>query len=263
MTAPLAGRTIVVTRPRRQAGPFTAAATRAGARCIGLPAIEIERVPLGSAERAQYAPDAHDWAIYTSANAVEASFDQLPPPSRCRIAAVGRATARALESHGVVVHALPDGRADSEGLLELPVFASLAGRRIVILRGVGGRELLRDELRARGATVHVAEVYRRVPARADAGALAALEGALAAGARDVVVAVTSVDVLDGLIGLLPPALAEVLRDATVLLPGERVAEAARERGWRGPQIVAPTAEDAAMLAALAAQAAAPGDPAPA
>ncbi len=259
MSASLAGLTLVVTRPRRQAGPFTTAATREGATCIALPAIEIERVPLGAAERARSAPDAYDWAIYTSANAVEASFDQLPPPSRCRIAAVGRATARALESHGVVVHALPEGRADSEGLLELPVFSTLEGRRVLILRGVGGRELLRDELQARGATVHVAEVYRRVPASPDPAALAALERALAGGARNVVVAVTSVEVIDGLLGMVPPALAESLRDCALLLPGARVAQAARDRHWRGALVVAPTAEDAAMLAALASRDRPPGD----
>lgn len=250
MSTPLAGLTVVVARPQRQAGPFIESATRAGAQCIALPAIDIEPVALDAADRARLAPDAHDWAIYTSANAVEASLAQLPPPVRCKLAAVGRATARALQAHGFAVHALPEGRSDSEGLLALPAFAAPRGQRVLILRGVGGRELLREQLQARGAAVNVAEVYRRRPASAGPEALAALAHALAGGARSIVVAVTSVEVLDGLLGLLPEAQAAALRACTLLLPGDRVATAAAERHWSGPIVVASTAEDGAMLAAL-------------
>ena len=65
------------------------------------------------------------------------------------------------------------------------------------------------------------------------------------------VAVTTVDDLDALLDLAPEPRIPRLRDAFLLLPGDRVAAAARERGWRGPLIVAPSAEDASMLDALA------------
>lgn len=263
MSATFAGLTVVVTRPRRQAAAFIAEATRAGAACIALPAIEIEYLRLAAADRDRLAPDAHDWAIFTSANAVEAALGELPPPTHCRIAAVGRATARALESHGLVVHALPEGRSDSEGLLALPMFANLRDRRVVILRGVGGRELLREELQARGATVDVAELYRREAAQPDARSLVALEAALASGTERVVAAVTSVEVLDGLLGMLPDALGARVRRCALLLPGERVALAARERQWQGPLLVSPSAEDAAMLATLKSHVLAQGRSAPA
>jgi uroporphyrinogen-III synthase len=260
VSAALAGLTVVVTRPQRQAAPFIAGVSRAGGRCIALPAIDIEPLPLGSADRERLAPDEHDWAIYTSANAVEHSLAQLPPPARCRVAAVGRATARALESHGIVVHALPEGRSDTEGLLALPVFAWMGGRRVLILRGAGGRELLREQLQARGAAVQIAEVYRREAARAEPTALSELESALSERAGAVVVTVTSIEVLDGFLALLPAALAERVRDCALLLPGARVAQAARERHWRGPLLVSPTAEDASMLATLAAHATQDGNP---
>lgn len=263
MTAPLAGLTVVVTRPQRQAGPFIERATSAGAHCIALPAIEIETVTLSATDRDRLAPDEHDWAIYTSTNAVEAALAQLAPPGRCRVAAVGRATARALESHGIVVHALPEGRSDSEGLLALPVFATVRGRRVLIVRGAGGRELLREQLQARGAVVNVAEVYRRSAAQADPVAMAALASALAVAAQRVVIAVTSVEVLDGLLALLPSELATQVRDCTLLLPGMRVAYAARERRWRGPVLTSPSAEDATMLATLSAHATGGGAASPA
>jgi uroporphyrinogen-III synthase len=262
VTVSLAGLTVVVTRPQRQAGPFIERATRAGAWCIALPAIDIEPLEIDAADRSRLAPDAHDWAVYTSANAVEASLEQLPKPVHCRIAAVGRATARALESHGLSVDALPEGRSDSEGLLALPAFAAPQGQRVLIVRGVGGRELLREHLQARGAVVNVAEVYRRRPASAEPAVLSALASALNVDARHIVVAVTSVEVLDALLGLLPGPLADRLRTCALLLPGERVASAARERQWSGPILVAPTAEDGSMFAALEAHATNRGAAAP-
>lgn len=258
MTLPLAGMTVVVTRPERQAGPFIDRATRAGAACLAIPAIAVDPVTLDEVARARLAPDAHDWTIYTSANAVEASLAQLARPARCKVAAVGRATAHALEARGIAVDARPAGRSDSEGLLALPALAAVAGQRILILRGEGGRDLLREQLRRRGATVQVGEIYRRRPATAAPGALAALDDALRAGSRLLIVAVTSVEVLDGLLGLVPPELAARLRVAALLLPGERVAEAARARHWTGEIVMATSAEDAAMLAALEQHAASRG-----
>ena len=69
-------------------------------------------------------------------------------------------------------------------------------------------------------------------------------------AVSAVVAVTSVEVLDALLMLAPEAEVPRLRDARLLVPGERVAAAARARGWRGAVLVARSAEDDAMLAAL-------------
>lgn len=255
MTRPLAGLTVVVTRPEHQAARFTDLAVTRGAGAVALPALAIDFVALDADARAALAPDAHDWAIYTSANAVEAAARSLPAPGRCRVAAVGRATARALAAKGIRVDAVPAERADSEGLLALPAFADVRGLRVLVLRGVGGRELLRDELAKRGAHVTIGELYRRRPAAADPAALAALAAAAGPEAQ-VVVAVTSVEVLDGLLALLPAGLAARLRRAPLLLPGERVAAAARDRGWTGELIVAPTAEDGAMIAALESHAAA-------
>lgn len=257
MTGPLAGLTVVVTRPEHQAGRFIELARSRGAAVIALPAIAIDCLALEAPARAALAPDAHDWVIYTSANAVEAAALALPAPGRCRVAAVGRATARALAARGIHVDVVPVERADSEGLLALPAFAEVRGTRVLVLRGVGGRELLRDELTRRGAQVTIGELYRRRPAVADPEAVAALGDAVESGRR-VVVAVTSVEVLDGLLGLLPADLAARVRGAPLLQPGERVAAAARERGWAGELIVAPTAEDGAMLAALEAHVAARG-----
>jgi len=262
VSGPLAGLTVVVTRPEHQAGRFIELARAAGAATVALPALVVEVVELDAATRASLAPDDYDWVIFTSANAVEAALAGLPPPTRCRIAAVGPATARAATARGIRVDAVPAGRSDSEGLLALPALADAEGLRVLILRGVGGRDLLREELARRGADVVVGELYRRKPAIADPAALRLLAEALRR-PRATVVAVTSVEVLDGLLGRLDASQLARLRSTALLLPGQRVAAAARERQWAGELIVAPSAEDAAMLAALERHVAARGRPPPA
>ena len=249
MTPALEGLTVVVTRPARQAAPFVAMLRDAGADAILLPAIEIEPIELDAASRATLAPHDFDWTIYTSANAVESSLQQLPRAARTRVAAIGRATARALDEHGIRVDAVPQGASDSEGLLALGPFADLHGQRILIVKGAGGRALLREELARRGAEVVLCEVYRRRPAAADPAALEALRDA--SDRTRVIVAVTSGEVLGALLDATPDGRLPKLRDAALLVPGERVAASARSLGWRGPLIVAPSAEDAAMFAALA------------
>jgi uroporphyrinogen-III synthase len=78
--------------------------------------------------------------------------------------------------------------------------------------------------------------------------------------ESAVVAVTSVEVLESLLSLAPESRVPRLAEATLLVPGERVAAAARRRGWRGPIVVARSAEDEAMLDALIERRAAGGAP---
>ena len=258
MTPPLAGVTVVVTRPRAQAARFAALVREAGATPILLPALEIEPVEPDAAARARLVPDDYDWTIYTSANAVECSLHALPRPARTRVAAIGRATARALEEHGIAVQAVPAGASESEGLLALESFAAPAGQRILILKGAGGRTLLREELLRRGAEVVTGDLYRRVAAIPDGAALDAIKAA--GGRGPLVVAATSAESLAALLEAVPDARLPRLREVTLLVPGERVATAARGLGWRGPLLVARSAEDGSMAEALVA-ACAGGSPA--
>lgn len=253
----LDGLTVVVTRPAAQAVRFTEGLESLGARVLSFPTIEIECLGIDPDDREALAPDRHDWTLYTSSNAVECSLAQLPRPTRTKVAAIGRATARALEARGIKVHALPEGPSDSEHLLALPAFADVAGLGILIVKGTGGRTHLREELARRGAAVAQAEVYRRRRPVPSPDVLAGLE----ASCREARIActATSVDGLDGLLELLPEAMLAQVRDLPLVVPGERVAQAARDRGWRGRLIVSPSAEDEAMLGALRG-AAGPGGP---
>jgi uroporphyrinogen-III synthase len=248
VTRPLDGITVVVTRPAAQAGRFLELARAAGAACIPYPTLQIERIALDDETRARLHGRSWDWAIFTSSNAVESALEQCPSPLASRLAAVGRATARSLEQHGIKVDARPES-ANSEGLLELPEFAELAGRGVLLVKGSGGRELLRDALRARGADVLELEVYRRSVASPTAAAAAQLHLALS-GTGPLVVAVTSAEVLQSLLDQVADDDGARLRSRTLLVPGPRVAAAAARLGWTGSVVEAATAEDEAMFAAL-------------
>jgi len=244
----LAGTTVVVTRPAAQADAFAAMLAAAGAQALKLPALEIEPLAIDPRALDGLLGEEYDWAIFTSANSVTHAPEQLRPPGHARIAAIGRGTARVLREHGIGVDAFPEGRSDSEGLLALAPFHRMQGRRVLILKGEGGRPYLREELARRGAIVVSADVYRRHAAAVAPSMLAALAGAC--GRRGTVVAVTSVEGLAALLALAPEDRVPGLRDTALLAPGDRVASAARAHGWRGRVIVARSAEDAAMLAAL-------------
>ena len=98
-----------------------------------------------------------------STYALPAILARGPWPAGLLPAAVGQGTVKALAAHGVAGCVAPRERFDSEALLALPELAAarVAGKRVAIFRGDGGRELLAETLRARGAAVDCVTCYRR------------------------------------------------------------------------------------------------------
>jgi len=177
----LAGRRIVVTRAREQAGDLVAALTARGAQVISAPAIRIEPLSDTDALRAAIANLAqYQWLVFTSQNTVRVVNERLVewnlPAStlaRVPIAAIGPATAQALEQHGVRAAVMPDrfiAEAVVEAILER---GPVAGQRILLPRALEARDTLPEGLRARGATVDVIPVYRAVRESGDGVKLAA------------------------------------------------------------------------------------------
>src|SRR5262249_52736161 len=113
-------------------------------------------------EKAQRELAAYDYAVFVSANAVEYGVGDAAAWSPKLIAfAPGPGTAAALAAVGVTNVRLPTTTMDSEGLLALPEFQTATGKRIVIFRGGGGREMLGETLASRGAAVDHVDCYRR------------------------------------------------------------------------------------------------------
>jgi uroporphyrinogen-III synthase len=173
---PLQGLGVVVTRPQRAAEALAQELAREGARPFVFPALAIEPIAQSQQLDAAFARLATtDIAIFVSANAVEHGLDQArrrgPWPERTRIAAIGEATARALRNRGFGAVISPPEPYDSEALLALDEFKAMEGREVLVFRGKGGREALREGLEARGARVAYAECYRRVRPEADTAPL--------------------------------------------------------------------------------------------
>ncbi|MGE5615471.1 MAG: uroporphyrinogen-III synthase [Bacillota bacterium] len=173
---PLEGLGIVITRPRAAAEPLARRLEREGARPFVFPALAIEALPPSPVLDAALALLAQSrLAIFVSANAVEHGLAHArrhgPWPKRVRVAAIGDATAQALRNSGFRDVISPPERHDSEALLALEPLKSVDGERVVIFRGQGGREALKETLEARGALVTYAECYRRMCPAADAAPL--------------------------------------------------------------------------------------------
>jgi uroporphyrinogen-III synthase len=144
---------------------------------------------------------------------------------------------------------MPAEGSDTEALLAMPQLAHISGQRVLIVRGVGGRELLADVLVERGAQVQLAEVYTREPARPGAELQAQVEQLWRQGGVRVYSA-TSVAVLEALIGIVTPRCRELM-DSTALLTGSRrIADAAIRLGLGSPLILADAPDDAALTSAL-------------
>jgi uroporphyrinogen-III synthase len=225
MTRPLAGRAILVTRPVHQADALAHAISAAGGEAVLFPALAIEAVPVAQLGPMIAAARAADAAVFVSPNAARFGLAALGAVPAARVFAVGPGTARALADAGVANAVVPDGQ-DSEALLALPELADVAGWRVVIVRGVGGRPLIADTLAARGARIDYLECYRRVRPQADATALLAR---WRAGGIDAVT-VASAETLANLAALLGEAGAPLLVNTPLFAPHEKIAEAARRFG---------------------------------
>lgn len=253
MTAakPLQGRRIVVTRPAAQAGPLAEAIGAAGGTALCFPLLEITALSDTSALRAVALRLAdYQLAIFISPNAVNYAWPALSActawPASTRPAAVGPGTVKALSARGLNQCLAPQVRFDSEALLALPDLAAAMIRdaRVVIFRGDGGRELLADTLRERGAQVDCIPCYRRsAPA-------AGFDAWLAAWQAEGIDAITlsSSEGLRYLWEGLNPIGREHLLRTPLFVPHARIAENARALGLR--EVILTAGADAGLLAGL-------------
>lgn len=166
----LRGRGILVTRPRDQAVGLMDLITANGGDPVLFSTIAIAPVADTARAMATLARLAEfDYAIFASANAVIFGLPLALPrwPARVSAIAVGPATAKALHEAKVAPVLMPVQRFDSEGVLDLDELSEPRGKRILIVRGVGGRDVLPHTLIRRGAIVDIVEVYERRDPQSD------------------------------------------------------------------------------------------------
>ncbi len=247
---PLAGVGVLVTRPEHQALPLClmleghGATTHRFATTQVLPRTDPERLRASLRSIGDY-----DLIVFISPNAVRFGAALLATDRLPDLAAVGPATARALGDLGHRVAILATESADSEGLLAHPRLRDPRGRRILLVKGAGGRDVLAAELTRRGAVVESADVYERRAATPSARELAELEQGFAAGRIQVITA-TSLEIGANYLDLATPALRMAADRALWVVASERIGAGLKARGLDAPLLTAASAQDRDLLAAL-------------
>ena len=221
----LAGVGVLVTRPKHQSDALIDAIKECGGRPVRFATIEI--VALGAASVAAKLEKlaAPEIAIFVSPNAVQHGLQYA---EEARIAVVGPATAAAVEAAGRSVDIKSAAGFDSEHLLSSAELFNVTGRRIRIIRGQDGRELLADTLRARGAQVDYLQVYERIPPLYSLDEVEALIEVWESGQINVVTSM-SVASFNNLIELLPESAAPLLSRTPLVAPAERVLKEALDQ----------------------------------
>ena len=227
---PLAGASVLITRPAGTAATLAAKVRALGGRAVSLPGLSLRAAAdAGAARAALRAALAADIAIFTSPAAVRfaARLAPLRRSPHCRVCAVGHGTARALHRHGIDQVAVPAASQDSEGLLALPLLSQVRGCHVVLVGAPGGRGVLARELQARGAHASHAHVYRRAAARLDRrhfDAVRRLHG-------DGYLLLSSSEALGHLHAGLPDDAWRQVIAGTAVVSSKRLADAARAAGF--------------------------------
>jgi uroporphyrinogen III methyltransferase/synthase len=163
---PLAGRRVVVTRPRHQSARLVRALARRGAEVVPFPVFDISD-PLDGGQALAAAAGAlsqYAWVVFTSANAVERFLAHVRDGrdlAAVQLAAVGDATAGALARHHLVAD-LVAGEQRAEGLAR--VFPeALLGQAVLFPVAQDAGDVLVQGLEARGYRVDPVIAYQALP----------------------------------------------------------------------------------------------------
>lgn len=181
MPSALTGKRILVTRPRAQAADLCDKLSAVGAQPIIFPTIEISPLDdYSSLDRAIAQLKQYHWIIFTSVNGVNAFWKRLNivetdshrPLQHVKVAAIGPATARALQKNGVRAELIPDEYV-AEAILEK--IGDVKDKRILLPHADIAREALAIELTKRGAVIHDVAAYRTLPSVIDPNGIAELQ----------------------------------------------------------------------------------------
>ncbi len=229
--ASLSGQRILITRPREQSAAFVGDLEALGARAVVFSTVEILPLRDGTAlDEAVRGLPAQDWLVFTSANGVRhflarcEALGCMDSLGRLDIAAIGPQTARLLEDRGLSVSLVPE-EYRAEGILAALDPDRVRGRRFLLARVAGARDVLPETLRRWGATVTVVEAYRNEPVRHGARRLARI-------LKQVDwVTFTSPSTVNAFVDLLEAANTETRTPGIrVACIGPITADAARKRG---------------------------------
>jgi uroporphyrinogen-III synthase len=248
----LKGLSVLVTRPAQQAEPFCELLASHQANIYRFPVMQVVPAPDQQAIVARMRSVLPvSKIIFISANAVMHGIPLLEVADKgfatdAQLVAIGSATTKSLEQMGYVPRITPREPFNSEALLSLPQMEHVAGESILLVKGQGGRGMLNNKLRERGAIVHEVELYSREKANPDPAVFNDFMTA-----ANPVVAITSVTGLEYLFDLLDEEQAHWARnEARFLVPGDRVADELHTFRVHTKPLIALNATDEVMLQTL-------------
>jgi uroporphyrinogen-III synthase len=253
----LAGVGVLVTRPDQQADELAQLIESHGGQAFRFPTIKIVPRETAAVNACAAALPNPDIAIFVSSNAVRHGLELAEDAS---IAAIGPATAAAIEAAGRSVDICPEAGFDSEHLLAEAAFEKISNATIRIIRGQDGRELLATTLRDRGATVDYLVVYDRLIPEYGTARIDEYASRWQSGDINVVTAM-SVAALENLIALTPDSCMTLLARTPLVTPASRVIKEALNRFPDIPAVLAegPRADEIVRTISALGQTA-PGQP---
>lgn len=238
-----------MTRPARQAAPLIELIQSTGNHAFHFPAIDIRPAADRPALLAKIKSLAEcDYAFFISPNAVthgiEAVSEALGPlPPSLKLACIGAGTIAALQNAGYQCQLSPEENFNSEALLDLPELQAVKDKQIVIFRGNGGRDKLRDELVKRGAHVQYLECYQRTTPTTD---IKPVVDELAHGNIDII-SFTSADAARNIVTMLGDQQGFNIYTLPVIAVSQRIADVCRKLGFKAEILLAKNAGNEAIV----------------
>ena len=242
----------MVTRPAHQAIRLAEAISAMGADTFLFPTLAILPAELTDEDKETIRQiDQYDIIIFISPNAVEHGLNHIQAltelPDNILLATIGQGSATSLKSKlGKQADIVPKENFNSEGLLATDSLQNVSNKRILIIRGNGGREHLKQTLQQRGASVDYLNVYQRVkPATNTTDLEQYLQNNQIAA-----IVITSAESLKNLLLLTPKKVTSHLLQVPLLLINKRLVAIAKEAGFNNQLLVTTEASDDSIIGTL-------------
>jgi len=242
----------MITRPTHQAGALTQGLKAAGAEAFLFPTLDIISAELTPENKKQLQRiNQFDIIIFISPNAVEYGLKHILAsctlPDDILLATIGQGSAKTLNNTlGKQPDIVPNDNFNSEGLLATAAMQKVNHKRILIVRGNGGREHLKDVLQKRGASVDYFDAYQRIKPATNTGDLEQYlqNNQIAA------IVITSAASLKNLLEMTPPHVTSSLLNVPLLLINKRLIDVAKTAGFNNDLFIATAASDEAIISSL-------------
>ena len=242
----------MITRPAHQAEKLTQGIKAAGGEPFLFPTLEIIPSELSeeNKKKIQHIKQ-YDIIIFISPNAVDFGLKQIQAftelPESILLATIGKGSAKALQQRlGKKPDVVPNENFNSEGLLVTTAMHDVDKKRILIIRGHGGREHLKNTLQQRGALVEYLNVYKRIKPETNT---TELEQYLQNNQIAAIV-ITSAESLKNLLELTPAKVVPLLLQVPLLLINQRLVDVAKEAKFNSTLFIANKASDDAIIESL-------------